>query len=1093
MSARASTRPPTRPSVRLAGIAAAAGLVAASGLPGLSGPAAAQAAADGKTNVILLIADGMGYNHVDVASLWEHGVAAYQDADDNIHLTGHGSDSEASQVYQDFEVQLGQDTGYIWSAPHSEVDPWASPRHITRENPDHETLVTDSAAAATAMSTGVRTRGGYLGIDRNGEPLEDMVDVATEAGMATGVVSSARFWTDTSAGFAVHTDDGDTEGIISQLLEHEDLNVVMGSGHPEYHNDGTPNAAPSYSYVSEEVLAALRGEAEAEGVADWTLVEDRSEFQALASGETPEKVFGLAPSSGTLFFDRPGERDEPFAAPMADNVPRLSEMTAAALNVLDNASEEGFFLMSEAATVDHAGHRGELGRTIEEMVEFNRMIESVVDWVEAESSWDETTVIVTSDHETGNLWGTGTFDSGEFEPITGVRGELPEAEFTDFTDAARNPEIPHYHTHQLVPLYAHGAAAQALADAARGEDEVRGAYVNNTDIAEVVHAHIRAAAQEPGEPEPTVPVPGEGRTNVILLVADGMGYNHVDVASLWEHGVAAYQDADGNVHLTGHGSDSEASQTYQEFEVQVSVETGEIRSRDYAEIDAWDSPANVTRDHPEGRMTVTDSSAAATAMSTGVKTRSRHLGIDADEQPLVGMVDVATEAGLATGLVSSAQFWTDTNAGFAVQTTDRDTQGVVDQLLYHEDLDVLMGTGHPEYSNDGTPKDGGFWSRYIDEADWDALRAGDPASAGLPDWTLVDERAGFQALAAGEFEALAAGTPERVLGVAQTDGTLFHDRPGDREEPFAAPMADNVPRLSEMTAAAISVLNNASEDGFFLMSEAATVDHAGHAGELGRTIEEMVAFHDTIETVVDWVEAESSWDETTVIVTSDHETGNLWGAGALESGDFEPITGEQGTLPDAEFIDYTDGEPGDSTPHYHTLQLVPLYAQGPAAAALEAAATGTDPVRGAYLDNTDIGRVLQEHIRAAAEQPDPEPSEPAPTPTEPGEPTEPGPTEPGPSEPAPTEPGPTEPGEEPTGGATPEPTETQGPGSPGDDAGDGGPGAPGEDEQAGPGGDGKPLPRTGTELAGLAAIAAALLAAGVAALMTARRRSSATG
>src|SRR5699024_10249549 len=115
--------------------------------------------------------------------------------------------------------------------------------------------------------------------------------------------------------------------------------------------------------------------------------------------------------------------------------------------------------------------------------------------------WEETTVVVTSDHETGNLWGAGTYESGAFEPITGVQGELPAAEFTDWTDGEPGDGTPHYHTHQLVPVYAKGAAASALEAAARSEDEVRGAYLRNIDIAQVLHENI-ATGNPAGEPSP---------------------------------------------------------------------------------------------------------------------------------------------------------------------------------------------------------------------------------------------------------------------------------------------------------------------------------------------------------------------------------------------------------------------------------------------------------------------------------------------------------------------------------------------------------------------------------------------------------------
>ncbi|WP_168211771.1 alkaline phosphatase [Ruania zhangjianzhongii] len=555
----------------------------------------------------------------------------------------------------------------------------------------------------------------------------------------------------------------------------------------------------------------------------------------------------------------------------------------------------------------------------------------------------------------------------------------------------------------------------------------------------------------------------DARTNVIVLIADGMGYNHIDVANLFTDGQATYQDQEVNPHLATHGSDSVPVQDYQSFDVQLAVETGYIYSQPYAGIGAWDTPRHATRDNPNERLNVTDSAAAATAMSTGVRTKGGFLGLDDDEEPLLDMVDVASTEGLATGIATTARFWSDTPAGFAVHTDDDDTDGIIAQLLGHEDLDVIMGGGHPEFTNDGEPKPGYF--RYLHQDVWEGLNGG-PAVEGLPDWTLVDDRASFQGLATGE-------TPQRVFGLAPTDGALFHDRPGDREIPFAEPRSEEIPRLPEMALGTLNVLANASADGFFALIEQATVDSAGHAGELGRTIENMVAFHETVDAVIEWVETESSWAETTVIVTADHETGNLQGAGTLDSGGFEPITGSAGELPAAEFTDFTDGEPGEQNPHYHTHQLVPLFAQGPAADALAAAATNTDPVRGAYLQNTDIAHVLHAELRSANDAPEPEPEptqDPEPEPTDAPSP-DPAPA-PGP-EPEPTGPG-EAPGMDPTAGGEPQPDETDAP-----EPSDGAPEPADEPATGTAASDSGALAQTGVSAAGLlATVAAAFLLTG---------------
>ena len=91
-------------------------------------------------------------------------------------------------------------------------------------------------------------------------------------------------------------------------------------------------------------------------------------------------------------------------------MPTLTEMSLAALNVLDN-DPDGLYLMIEGGAVDWAAHANQSGRMIEEAIEFERAVEAVLDWVQTNSNWGETLLIVTGDHETGYLTGP---DSGQF-------------------------------------------------------------------------------------------------------------------------------------------------------------------------------------------------------------------------------------------------------------------------------------------------------------------------------------------------------------------------------------------------------------------------------------------------------------------------------------------------------------------------------------------------------------------------------------------------------------------------------------------------------------------------------------------------------
>jgi alkaline phosphatase len=154
-----------------------------------------------------------------------------------------------------------------------------------------------------------------------------------------------------------------------------------------------------------------------------------------------------------------------------------------------------------------------------------------------------------------------------------------------------------------------------------------------------------------------------------------------------------------------------------------------------------------------------------------------------------------------------------------------------------------------------------------------------------------------------------------------------------------------------MAEGALNVLGQ-DEDGFFLMVEGGAVDWAAHANDTGRLIEEQVSFNEMVGSVVDWVETNSSWDETMVIVTTDHGNGLLLGPDAAEV-PFQPVQNNgQGELPG---VSWHTGN--------HTNELVPIWAQGQGAEFMAEAATKVDPglanyayagMGQNYLDNTDV-------------------------------------------------------------------------------------------------------------------------------------------
>ena len=407
-------------------------------------------------NVIVLIADGCGYNQVDAASYYQNGQAG-------------------TQVYEHFPTTLGMST-YMYRGSYDPAEAWDEFNYVNYG-------ATDSAAAATAMSTGEKTYSGAIGVDVDGEPVDHIIEIFEDLRKSTGVVTSVQLSHATPAGFVAHNISRYKLARISQeMINASAVDVIMGCGHPWYDKNGNRREFPkTYKYVGNEstwnnlVAGVAGGDADGDGVDDpWMLVQTRAEFVALASGETPERVFGVAQVYKTLQQQRGGDGHAlPYAVPPIESVPTLEEMTRAALNVLDN-DKDGFFLMIEGGAVDWAAHDNQSGRVIEEQIDFNRSVEAVVEWVQESSSWGETLVIVTGDHETGYLNGPGS--NPDRNPlVNNGASNLPEMEWHS-----------QGHTNQLIPFYAKGRGAHLFKKKANELDPVHGPYLDNTEIAEVL-------------------------------------------------------------------------------------------------------------------------------------------------------------------------------------------------------------------------------------------------------------------------------------------------------------------------------------------------------------------------------------------------------------------------------------------------------------------------------------------------------------------------------------------------------------------------------------------------------------------------------
>jgi alkaline phosphatase len=170
-------------------------------------------------------------------------------------------------------------------------------------------------------------------------------------------------------------------------------------------------------------------------------------------------------------------------------------MTEAAMRLLDNS--EGFFLQVEGGAIDWANHGGAGERMIEEQIDFNNTVQAVIDWVGANSSWEETLLLVTADHECGHLWGPDSAADNAFNPLVnnGV-GNVPDHEYGLYWDGSQWVRYGS-HSNALVPLWALGYGSELFDDYLgavdpdgqfmNGTDDIYGPYIDNTNMFDVMN------------------------------------------------------------------------------------------------------------------------------------------------------------------------------------------------------------------------------------------------------------------------------------------------------------------------------------------------------------------------------------------------------------------------------------------------------------------------------------------------------------------------------------------------------------------------------------------------------------------------------
>ncbi len=227
----------------------------------------------------------------------------------------------------------------------------------------YEAFATDSAATASAMSTGVKTTIGAIAVGPDGKPARTAAEVAKAQGKRVGLVTTAEIYDASPAAFAVHAKSRrDAAAIIDQYLALEP-DVLLGGGAGEF----TP--AQISGFIGKG-YAVVRNGAE------------------LRAASAPRLLGLFARESMAYAIDRAAEE------------PTFADMMRAALKALSSNSPQGFFLFIENENPDTAGHRNDAAALMRELWAFDEALRVALEFRRGSPG---TLIVVTGDHETGGL------------------------------------------------------------------------------------------------------------------------------------------------------------------------------------------------------------------------------------------------------------------------------------------------------------------------------------------------------------------------------------------------------------------------------------------------------------------------------------------------------------------------------------------------------------------------------------------------------------------------------------------------------------------------------------------------------------------
>jgi alkaline phosphatase len=274
------------------------------------------------------------------------------------------------------------------------------------KNIAYDALITDSAAGATAFSTGVRTFNGAIGVGPDSLARETILELAEKQNKATGLVATSTIVHATPGSFIAHdVSRKNNEPIARDFLDVEvDLFIGGGKKYFDRRDLDTLNITDSLiarGYLIRDFLTEIS--------------------QLPTKGDTNIGYF-------TADTD---------PLPYSQGRDYLQEASAYSIDYLHQKNDNGFFLMIEGSQIDWGGHANVSDYIISEFIEFDAVVDLAIEWAKADG---ETLVVVTADHETGGY--------------AIQNGSTMDSLVTAFTST--------YHTGTMVPVFAYGPGSETF-------------------------------------------------------------------------------------------------------------------------------------------------------------------------------------------------------------------------------------------------------------------------------------------------------------------------------------------------------------------------------------------------------------------------------------------------------------------------------------------------------------------------------------------------------------------------------------------------------------------------------------------------------